>query len=173
MPNWRPIPENQANLEKLIREVTALTTRMDANDRAVALLQAFADRQPTIAEVVAKFEERFVGIEERFRERDKRFDLRSADDKASINAALVAQKEAIAKSEAAFTKQIDSLEHLLNVTGDTLTANINDNRSRVTAIESRSQAYSSGFGFIATGIGIVGAIVGAIVAIFFKSSGTQ
>ena len=187
--DWRPVPDPTVlTTQQLMRELGALkeimTTRMDGYDRAIALLQAFADRQPTIAEVVAKFEEKFIGIQTQFKERDQRVEQAAKESKVAVDAAFASQKEAvseqnksaaaaIAKSEAATTKQIDAIGLLLQANAKSADEKVDDIKTRLTSIEGRGQAYSQGFGWIATGVGIVAAVVGAVVAIFFKSGGTQ
>ncbi len=146
MSNWRPIPDPTIlTTQQLMREIGALKelmqVRLDAYDKAIQLLQDFTDRQPTIAEVVAKFEERFRSIETQF-----------------------------VKADMTTTKQMDSITTLLQANAKAGNEKIDDIKGRVTSIEGRGQAYSSGFGFIATGIGILAAIAGAIAALFFRGS---
>jgi len=176
--DWRPVPDPTVlTTQQLMRELGALkeimTTRMDGYDRAIALLQAFADRQPTIAEVVAKQEEKFNAVQMQLHERDIRFDRAAVDTRTAVDAAFSAAKEAVNKSETNFTKQLDAIGLLITGASKTTDDKINDLRDRLTQIEGRGQAYSQGFGWIATGVGIVAAIIGAIVAIFFKSGGIQ
>jgi hypothetical protein len=186
MPNWRPIPDPTVlTTQQLLRELAALkeviNTRMDGYDRAIELLQAFADRQPTIAEVVAQFLEKFRGIETQFKERDLRTEQTAKESKVAVDAAFSAQKEAvseqnksgaaaIAKSEAATTKQLDAITLLLQANKQAADEKIDDIKSRLTSIEGRGQAYSQGFGWIVSAVGVVSAVVGAIVAVFFKGS---
>jgi hypothetical protein len=98
----RPDP-TALTTSQLAREVTHLRelieSRLNAMDKAVDLLQEFANRQPTIAEVVAKVDEKFHGIEERFLERDRRFDVRDSDTKRALEVALNTSEKAV---EAAF-----------------------------------------------------------------------
>lgn len=143
--NWRPIHADPTPLttQQLLREISSLKElwhlRMESQEKAVMLLQAFTDRQPTIAEVVAKFEEKFRGID-----------------------------AVIAKSEAATTKQIDAIVLLLQANTKAVDDKIDDAKNRLTSIEGHGQAYSRGFGFIATGIGIIAAIAGAFAALFIR-----
>jgi hypothetical protein len=114
-------------LEKLLTtRVIALEKEINARlggmDKALVLLQAKSDRSPSIDEVVARFEERFKATENQFKERDTRSDQSLREGKIAVDAAFAAQKEAvseqnksstaaIAKSEAATTKQIDAWAH--------------------------------------------------------------
>jgi hypothetical protein len=96
------------------RDVQALEekiqTRLDAMDKAIDLLQKFTDRQPTTASVAqsvaaleALMEEKFLGVANQF-----------MSSHAAVDSAFAAAKEAISKSEASFTKQIDQLTTLVN-----------------------------------------------------------
>ena len=171
--DWRPVPDpTTLTTQQLMRELGALKeimqTRMDAYDTAIRLLQDFANRQPTTAEVVAKVEERFSAVQMQFHERDIRFDRASNDTKLAVDAAFAAAKEAVTKNEITTTKQIDTIISLITAGTKTTDDKVIDIRDRLTAIEGRGQAYSQGFGWIATGIGIVAAIVGAIAAMFIR-----
>ncbi len=171
--NWRPIPDPTIlTTQQLLRELGSLKelmlTRMDAYDRAIDLLQDFANRQPTIAEVVAENNGKFQAVQLQFRERDIRFDRAANDTRVAVDAAFAAAKEAVNKSELNFTKQLDAIGAAIAVAGRAQDDRVNDVRDRLTAIEGRGQAYSQGFGWIATGVGIVAAVIGAIIAVFFK-----
>lgn len=189
MPNWRPVPDPTVlTTQQLLRELAALRevlmTRMDGYDKAISLLQAFADRQPTVAEVVARFDEKFRGVDLQFKERDQRVEQAAKEYKVAVDAAFASQKEAvseqnksaaaaIAKSEAAAIKQIDAIGILVQANAKASDEKVDDIKTHLISIEGRGQAYSQGFGWIATGVGIVAAIIGAVLAIFFKSGGTQ
>ena len=170
----------------LHREISSLREIIEARlmgmDKALVLLQSAVDRVPSIAELNARFEERFNSISVQFKERDARVEQSARESKVAVDAAFSAQKEAvseqnksstaaIAKSEAATTKQIDAMGLLINASQKATDEKIDDMKARITVIESRGAGMASGFGYIATGIGIVAAIIGAIVALFFKTSG--
>ncbi len=110
-------------------------------------------------------EEKFDSIDIRFMERDKRVDQAVRDAKTSADAALQAAKEAvseqnksntlsIAKSESAFTKQIDNL-------GD----KINDVKDRMNVIEGRSKGIGDSWGFLVGAVGIALAVATIIFEI--------
>ncbi len=176
MANWRPIPDPTVlTTQQLLRELAALreilTARMDGYDRAIALLQAFADRQPTIAEVVVRVDEKFAAVQLQFHERDIRFDRAAGDTRLAVDAAFAAAKEAVNKSEVNFTKLVDQIGTQISNIGKTADDKITDIRDRLTAIEGRGQAYSQGFGWIVSAVGVVAAVVGAVIAVFFKTGG--
>jgi len=94
-------------------------------------------------------DEKFRSIEVQFTERDKRTEQLSIADKTAIAAALQAQKEsavatnvsnaaAIAKSESAFTKQIDQIGTLIGSTASSMNDKINDLKSRLDRGEGRT-----------------------------------
>ena len=184
MPNWRPVPDPTVlTTQQLLREIQALKelleSRLNSYDKAILLLQDLANRQPSISEVVAKFEEKFRGIETQFKERDIRVEQTAKESKVAVDAAFSAQKEAvseqnksgaaaIAKSEATTTKQIDAIVLLIQANTKAADEKFDDVKNRLTAIEGRSQAYSQGFGWIATAVGIIAAVIGAAAALFIR-----
>ena len=120
-PELRPIPDptvltTQQLAVAILNLKELFESRMSAMDKAVELLQQTANRSPTVNEVYMQHEERFKSIAVQFAERDIRTEQTSRDSKVAVDAALQAAKEAvgeqnkssalaIAKSEAATTKQ--------------------------------------------------------------------
>ncbi len=155
-----PVPDPSIlTTEQLRREIMLLRevveTRFSGMDKAISLLQAFADKSPTTAAVAQSVEalrelmlEKFNGVVTQFSERDVRAEQTSKMSDLAVNAAFAAAKEAvgeqnksnalsIAKSEAATAKQIDGI--LVNIataakTSDDKFADIKD---RLTAMESQ------------------------------------
>ena len=91
-------------------------------------------------------DEKFASIQNQFTERDTRTEQTSRDSKVAVDAALQAAKEAvgeqnksnalaIAKSEAAFTKQIDQISTLIQTTVKGVDDKIDDIKTRLTLIE--------------------------------------
>lgn len=152
------MPERQTSVaqgrpdayEQLLREI-ALTkenfeTRLDAIDKATSLLQSRADRVPQIETVAENLhglkelnEEKFASIALQFKERDARLEQTTMDSKAAIEAALEAAKEAAGKTEVGLTKQIDAIAANQAVTVNALHDKIDDMKTRITAIESRTE----------------------------------
>lgn len=145
----------------LMREVAGLKelvgTRLDAMDKAIALLQAQADRSPSI-DVVDKsvkhlddlIIEKFLGVEKQFVERDKRTEQLSLADKTAIAAALSAQKEAVVaqnesntkasdKMEMSFSKLIEQTQALLTAQKAASDDKIDDLKGRLMLIEGSSK----------------------------------
>ena len=177
----RPVPDPTfLTTDQLRREISALkelseiarlgivdqlTTRLEAMDKAIILLQTTSDKMPKhVSEAVQTLEklheEKFNSIATQFRERDTRTEQAAKDSKVAIDAALQAQKEAvgeqnksnalaISKSEAAFTKQIDqttvivaaqgkALDEKISSMGKSLDDKISDMKDRIGTIETSS-----------------------------------
>jgi len=137
-------------------KLTQLEQRMEASDKAVTLLQQFADRTPTTKDVqheVAQLREvlieKFEGVRTQLQERDAQTEKASRDVKSAVDAAFAAAKEAvgeqnksnalaIAKSEAGFTKQIDMLGETNKTNMKGVDDKIGDIKERLTVIESKT-----------------------------------
>lgn len=131
-------------------------TRLEAMDKAINLLQAFADRTPTTLDVQAEVTAlrevvmvMFGGIKTQLLERDAQTEKASRDVKSAVDAAFAAAKEAvgeqnksnalsISKSEAGVTKQIDGIVELIRTTSKGTDDKISDIKERITIIESRT-----------------------------------
>lgn len=145
-----------------------------AND----LLQQIFDAQPKITDdkiehLQKLHEEKFHSIAVQFSERDTRTETTARDSKVAVDAALSAAKEAvgeqnkssalaIAKSEAATTKQIDQMGTLVGTTTSGINDKIADVKDRITRIESNSLGHREGFTSTTAIIGVVIALVGLI-----------
>ncbi len=166
-------------------------SRLEGMDKAITLLQVTTDRQPAlvdgkIANLKTLHEERFSSIQTQFTERDVRTEQTAKDSKVAVDAAFQAAKEvveeqnksralAIAKSEAATTKQIDQQGLLITTATAGLNDKIDDIKSRLTLIEGRSNGVSmqkddsrSNVGIIASlGFGVISIII-AVVSILTR-----
>ena len=139
-----PVPDPTIlTTQQLYREIATsreiLETRLNAMDTATDLNKQATDKIPNIidnkvAQLKNVFDERFATVVEKFRsietqfkERDTRTEQSSKDSKVAVDAALQAAKEAvgeqnksnalaIAKSETAFTKQLDQIGALIMAT---------------------------------------------------------
>jgi hypothetical protein len=211
VPDPTVLTTKQLNREiATVREI--IETRLNAMDLANGLHREANERTPDLIKseikaiadlsnekfrsVQIKFDEReekFRSIQTQFLERDTRSEQSSRDGKIAIDAALQAAKEAvgeqnkssalaIAKSEAATTKQIDqiivlintttkSLNDLLATTTISLNDKIDDIKSRLTLIEGRSKGSGDLWGYVVGGIGLVVAM--ATLAVVFTKSFLQ
>lgn len=141
--------------------------RMESSDKAVELLQAFADRTPTTKdvqhEVVALREvvmEKFVGVDKQFTERDARQEQTTKDSVKAVDAAFASADKAITKTETSFTKQQDEQSKRIDAVAQVSNEKIDDLKQRITTIESRanginqaSDRSSNNFGLIIAGAG--------------------
>jgi len=123
-----------------------------------------------VEELAAVTTERFLGVAAQFSERDTRTDQRAGDTKLAVDAAFAAAKEATAKIEGGFTKQIDAMINIIDTKTSNLNGALGDLKDRVTAMENRTAGISSARGevrsdssdsrallFGVTGIAIAGA----------------
>lgn len=148
-------------------------TRFDAMDKAVELFTANLVRVPTdtdkqishlkefLLERFATSEERFATIQEKFASVQTQFDLRdkaveqtAKDTKVAVDAALQAAEKAVgkqneafssavAKSEAATTKQIDQLVVLFQTGIKSVEDKLGDQKDRLTRLEGQSVGQSA------------------------------
>lgn len=144
-----PIPDpTTLTTEQLLRTTANLRevfeTRLMGMDKAIGLLQAFADKSPTTAiveqsvkELRLLTDEKFKSVETSLRERDTRTAQFTKENKVAVDAAFAASALSITKSEAAFTKQVDSLATAIASMSKTFDDKINDMKDRLTSIESQ------------------------------------
>lgn len=177
-----------ANLKELMSEQinstrNVIEARLNGNDKAIELLQSSANKiQAMIGAEVSRLqelhEEKFASIATQFKERDTRTEQAAKDSKVAIDAALQAQKEAVSeqnksnaqaitKSEAFVTKQIDQITALISATAKATDDKIDDLKTRAQAIESRGKGISDSYGWLVAFIGIiVGG--GGLIVVFAK-----
>jgi CHASE3 domain sensor protein len=95
-------------------------------------------------------------------------------DKA-IDAALQSQKEAIHKSEASFTKQIDGQATMILATAKAMEDRFGDMKDRMVKVETatvaRTQGHMEVWGYVVGGLGIAAILF--TIADKFLGSGTQ
>jgi hypothetical protein len=158
---WKPVPDPTVlTTQQLQREVASLRELYDAKfgsyDKAINLLQANADKAPSINVVEERVisllkvtDERFRSISIQFAERDTRTEQTSRDSKVAVDAALQAAKEAvekqntssalaIAKSETATAKQIDQLAVTFGEMTKAIDGKIDDIKDRLAAMDRAS-----------------------------------
>lgn len=183
----RPMPDPSVlTTQQLRREIelleNAVNTRFEGMDKAIDLLQKFADKSPTtavleqqIAALTALVEEKFGGVEKQFAERDKRTEQLSLADKTAIAAALQAQKEAAgaqaesnsaatAKQELAFTKLLEQIQQTQNATNKSTDDKINTLTGRLDRGEGHSKGLGDGWGYI---VAVAGVLI-ALAALYVK-----
>ena len=190
--------ERIAHLETLLNEkvraadaamiagAETIDQRINGIDKASVILADNVNRVPTLldremARMIALSDEKFNGVQRQFSERDVRSDADRRAAETAVNAALSAQKEAVAqqnaayaasgaKSEAATTKQIDGIVALLGSQSTGLNDKITDLNRRM----DRGDGLSSGSKNNATQtiaiIAVIASVIGVGTALFNASN---
>jgi hypothetical protein len=181
---------SQLTTEQLRRELTMLREmveiRLDAMDKAAELFHDNLVRVPTdtdkqISHLKELHDEKFVGVEKQFLERDVRSRAAEVAAQVAVNAALQAQKEAaaaqndanaaaITKSEAATVKQIDGIQALIvsntKASDDKVTV-LND---RLTRSEGASKGVSASLTLMIAVVSVVAVVITLGMAILRNST---
>jgi len=121
------------------------------NDGLAARHNAIKEESATLKELITEkiqvlasvTTERFLAVSAQFSERDTRTDQRAGDTKLAVDAAFAAAKEATAKIEAGFTKQIDAMNNIIDNKTANLSGGIADLKDRLTAMENRTVGMSA------------------------------
>jgi hypothetical protein len=170
----------------------AVETRFEAMDKATDLQHQDMVRVPTLLQqaigglrellhqeietkssniqgelntIRAEMLEKFLGVAAQFNERDTRTDQRAGDTKLAVDAAFAAAKEATAKIEAGFTKQIDAMIAIIDTKTANLAGSISDIKDRLTAMESRAGTIMAGSRDNRDNLGLFVAVIAVIVAV--------
>jgi hypothetical protein len=171
--------------QQLWREISALKelleTKIDAIETAVKVAHDDLVRVPTevqkqVGSLKELHDEKFRGIEERFRESDSRTQVIAELNQKAIDAALQAAKEivgvqtqagneAIAKSEASTTKQIDSQGVLISTTAKTLDDKIAAVKETVTTIEARTTGGNAAWAWVIASGGLLIGVAAIIISV--------
>lgn len=120
-------------------------------------------------QLAAVMGERFTGVAAQFSERDTRTDQRAGDTKLAVDAAFAAAKEATAKIEAGFTKQIDAMISIIDTKTQNLASGLGDLKERIAAMDARTAGISTANQDHRQGAidnrGLLFGIIGAVTAI--------
>ena len=118
--DWLPRPDPTAlTTAQLLRELSSLRevldTRLDAMDKATALLADTVNRTPTeiekqISRLRELTDERFSSIDKQFAERDVRTEQAAKASKEALDAALLAAKELVSQQNEANSQAADKAE---------------------------------------------------------------
>lgn len=183
-----PVPDPTVlTQQQLTREISAareiVETRVNCLEEIIERLQLVADKQiglreAAIANLQSLQDEKFKGIQTQFAERDIRTEQTARDSKVAVDAALQAAKEAvgeqnkssalaIAKSEAATTKQIDQISVIINTMAKGLDDKIDDIKGRLNAIEGHGKGTNEIWGYIIGGLGVL-MMLGTLLVMAFK-----
>ncbi len=149
--------------------VGMLAQRLDGMDKAIELLQAFADKSPTTSNVqleVASLKELTAANFKALRELvDSKFD----GNKVALEAALKTQKESSDKIESNFVKQIDGVLATIGALTKTTDDKIGDLKDRFNTREGQTsgtkEATTDGRALLFSAIAAIVAVVGALIAV--------
>jgi len=135
-----------AKFEAITKEVDKIYTNVGkrGEDIHAAITHLRELTEGMVKELSSVTGERFAGVAAQFAERDTRTDQRAGDTKLAVDAAFAAAKEATAKIEAGFTKQIDGMVTIIDTKTGNLSGGLGDLKERFTALEARTQGISTG-----------------------------
>jgi hypothetical protein len=160
-----PSDPTELTTRQLQREIAlakeSMNARLEAMDKAIVLLQAFADRSPTTATVAQSVKSLEALSNEKFASVQKQFEGAST----ALAAALQAAKEAVGKTEMSVAKTIDQQQQSKQQTDKAFDDKINDLKDRVTAMEGRSEGYGNSWGIFLGAFGAIGVILMAITLV--------
>jgi hypothetical protein len=189
VPNTTPDPSVRT-IEQLQREVSALKelhgVRLEAMDKAIQVAHDDLVRVPTdvqkavealrnvLLETFRVHDEKFESVQKQFVERDTRTDKIADLSQKALDAALLTAEKAVgkqseafaaatAKSEAAFTKQIDGIVALLNSGLKASDDKIIDLKGRIDRGEGKVTGHGEIWGWLFGGIGMLTGIVIVII----------
>ncbi len=129
-----------------LRELMA--TQFRGYDEAINLLRFTASSQPAPGVLGERLDAVKEITENRFRELDVRTNALAVSNQKSIDLALQAAKEAAAKSESAFNKQMDSIGERMAQGAASIEGRFNDLKERVTTIEASGAGSKQSVGMI-------------------------
>jgi len=156
-PDPSPLSTRQVVRENFwLREL--IETRLDGMDKAIALLQAAADRVPTLPVVDANVKHLKELVEQRFQ-----------DSKTALDAAMTSQSKAIDKQENAFAEQISGMERRQDADKKTNDEKYTDLKERFNVYESKRKGGSEMWGLVVGGIGMAVAVV-TLIILFVKTA---
>lgn len=141
--------------QQLIREIASVSKEIGCTKE---ILEARLNGNEKV------YEEKFAGIDRQFVERDVRTEQTSKDRQLAVDSAFQAAKEAVEKTEASFTKQLDQLQVLLQQTAKSSDEKIGDLKDRISTIENRRAGMNEGWGYLAGVVGTLIAIAAVVVA---------
>jgi hypothetical protein len=132
--------EIAASREIIEANIGKIETRLEGMDKATELNKAATDKIPElIAEKICQLrklcDEKFESIAIQFRERDIRADKIAELGQKALEAALSAAKEAVGKTEIAFTKQIDSTSEQIQAEKRATDGKFEDVKARLGTLE--------------------------------------
>lgn len=158
-----------AHLKELLKvEIAGIEDRLDVYQEAHATQHAsrYSEVTAEIRHLTELMAERFAGIAAQMVERDARVSDAAQAGKDAITAALTAQKEMANKAEAAFTKQIDSIQAQIGVLDQARQEQIRSIEKRVDAGEGTDKGLTTAVNRTLSAGALIIAAVAVVVSIF-------
>lgn len=173
-----PVPDpTLLTTQQLLRENVwlreVIEARINGMDKTIAQRQAALDLIPAAVDDKVKnlkelHSEKFGSIATQLEERDTAVTAAFQAAKDAVGQQTMASDRAIAKSEAAITKQIDQLGVLIATTTAGLDGKISDLKERLTLIEGKGTGVATMWAAVAAAIGILIAIASLVIASMAK-----
>lgn len=181
--DWRPIPDPTVLTTKQLRRQTKslrelLESRIAGMERAASL---YADgMNHAISDLKTLYDEKFVGIDKRFTERDLRANAINNANQLAVQTAFTTNKESslahhtavtdsMRKTEEGFKDRLSSLETKIDFNKQNLDGSLYDLKDRITRLEAAAltvrETRQEGHMTVGSLVGIVGAIVGVFMLI--------
>jgi hypothetical protein len=123
----------EANIGKIETRLNAMDTATELNKKATDGIPRMIDEK--VCQLRKLTDERFTSIDIQFRERDTRADKIAELGQKALEAALSAAKEAVGKTEVAFTKQIDALVEMIQAEKRATDGKFEDVKARLGTLE--------------------------------------
>lgn len=150
-----PTPRTLESLTQAMKSIEEKTNiRFEAQEKAVELLQSFANRQPTTESVNGDVRALKELTTVQFEALKELANAKADGTKTALSAALETRKEASDKIEANFSKQFESLSK-----------QIDDLKERINRNDGRGAGRGDFVGWIVAAV----AIAGGLIAIFAKT----
>jgi len=123
----------EANIGKIETRLTAMDTATELNKRATDQIPRLIDDK--VCQLRKLCDEKFDSISIQFKERDTRADKIAELGQKALEAALSAAKEAVGKTEIAFTKQIDATAEQIQAEKRATDGKFEDVKARLGTLE--------------------------------------
>jgi len=171
---WTPVPDpTYLTTAQLLREVEAAKELLSSGHEATQQLLELS-----IEDLKEVLDEKFEKVEQQFELVERQRVEQKKDTKDAVDAALTAQKEAvreqtaaseraIAKSEAATSKQLDQLSVTFTTEASSLRREMGEQKERLTTIEQRKVGGSEQRTEQRQSLAGVYAAIGALGIVFF------
>jgi hypothetical protein len=147
----------RGQLEDIVKDLARFQNNHDERHRDVV--------DAAISHLKELCDVKFGGIQQQFLDRDLRFAQGNAAADEAIKAALASAEKAVAKSEATFTKEIDSIKALISTTAKAQDQQIRDIKDEQTGSRGKGAGINATWALVMTLAPILISIVGVAIVI--------